>query len=75
MLRLIKARLPGAMYIGIGSGALIWSSIFVGALHLLGDTWAGKRVFLQVGVLVEILFFSAALGRKDYLSVLLWQED
>ncbi len=65
LVRIIRARLPGASYIVIGSGVLMLGSLFVGLLHFIGDGLAGKRVYLQVGVLIEILFFSAALGHKD----------
>lgn len=67
MVKVIKAKLPGATHIVIGSGALVAGSILVGMLYLFEDTLVGKRVFMQMGALLEILFFSAALGRKDWV--------
>jgi len=65
MYKILRLQLSGSSYIVLGSGALIMGSVVVGVLHGLGDTTMGKRVFLQFGVLIEILFFSAAMGKKD----------
>ena len=49
-----------------GSGVTLISSVLIGVLHLTGDSMNGKRIFLQIGIFIEILFFSAALGKKDW---------
>lgn len=66
MIEIGRAKLPGSRFILIGSGMMLAGGILVGILHFIGDTTPGKRLFIQMGMLIEILFFSAALGRKDY---------
>ena len=66
MAKVISARLPGATWIVIGSGALLVGCAVTGVLHFLENEIEGRRVFLQIGVLAEILFFGVALGCKNF---------
>ncbi len=46
---------------------LILGSTMVGVIRTLGIELFGQRVYLQLGVLAELLCFNAALGRLSWL--------
>ncbi len=68
LFKIVSTHLPGSIYIMTGSGVTLISSVLIGVLHLTGDSVNGKRIFLQIGIFIEILFFSAALGKKDWVA-------
>lgn len=65
--KIIRLKLPCGELIIAGSSMLIIGSMVVGILYLTGDRLGGKRIYLQMGVFLEIICFTAALGRMNRL--------
>ncbi len=69
MYKMLKMGLNCTGLIVAGSSMLILGSIVVGVLHLVGDELFGKRIYLEMGVLLEVIFFMAALSRLNWLMI------
>lgn len=60
-----QSKKPGRNLIITGTSLLLLGCIVTASTSLLQHTYKGDRLFMQIGTLAEILFFAAALGRKD----------
>lgn len=67
MYKIWRLNLTCANWILLGSSMLILGSTMVGVIRTLGIELFGQRVYLQLGVLAELLCFNAALGRLSWL--------
>ncbi|HMQ90444.1 MAG TPA: 7TM diverse intracellular signaling domain-containing protein [Flavilitoribacter sp.] len=60
-----KRNLPGRDFILTGASLLLAGAVVTATTSIFQGEIYGDRLFLQIGTMAEILFFAAALGRKD----------